>query len=82
MDIQANNELVLDSYWFNIVENKTEQKFKERKKIVSLKEQQQVDNDWITISQSSNFLETAMDNEEVVKLYKFELDNYLKKIPD
>ena len=82
MDIQANNELVLDSYWFNIVENKTEQKFKERKKIVSLKEQQQVDNDWITISQSTNFLETAMDNEEVVKLYKFELDNYLKKIPD
>ena len=79
LDIQADNQKALDSYYFDIISSVVEKNFKKGKSINSVADEIHLDNSW-NIAFANNFWNMVSKDEEALKVYKFHIENYMAKV--
>jgi len=82
LDIQSDNALALDNYYFDVIDSISERNFKKKIVINSQADELKRDNDWELQRYGFSWWKTVLNDEETSKVYKFQLDNYLKKVPE
>lgn len=81
LDIQADNEDALDDYYFAIVKAKVEEIFKRNRIVNSNKDMLEIDLAW-EMEYSNNFWNLVYLSDEAKKIYKVNVESYVKKLPN